>query len=369
MLAEQLSQQLDTDFCEAQIWSEDRRHDSNATIYEERDASTALYDFAVVLLAKEDVIAPKTYDEQNSRDNCISEAGIFIANIGPHRCFIASSVEQDVLPWALRDLQLLTFEEPVDLLDEAACSHAVNIVSSNIKDRAKLIESRRPELTRMLLLSFDDLYARERLFFEGGDLHEGQVVVCDIQTQTDLHTAIQAYRNITKGINYLYFLPFSEDTLKKLIQGLQILATSIADPNGETADFDERLKLIRKEQEKVLDGLRGICQTRSLVVSFLPTPPQFRFRLHNATDSTHARLYLRHRSHGYLLWEEGDGAVSLWESLPHYISIDHEERFFVPLINSQLEGAQKKQFLEGLDRALNKYFPGIQDAVRRLCLG
>jgi hypothetical protein len=119
----------------------------------------------------------------------------------------------------------------------------------------------------------------------------------------------------------------------------------------------------------VLDELRQICHTRRLLISFLPTAPQFCFRIHNASDPELARLYLRFRAGGFMLWAEGASAVAIWRQLPIYFPKEKQDRIFLWMKQFDLAGEEKRSFEISLDRGLNRYFPGMQEEVKQLCVG
>src|SRR5262249_32633305 len=122
-------------------------------------------------------------------------------------------------------------------------------------------------------------------------------------------------------------------------------------------------------KERVLDELGKICHSRSLVISLLPTEPQFCFRVHNASNPALARIYLRFGASGFIPWLEGVGSTSIWRSLPNYLPTDDQDQLFVWMKNLDLKGEVLQRFKISLNRALKRYFPGIEDKVRQLCVG
>jgi hypothetical protein len=368
VLAEKLRDELQTDFCEATLWSEEGRRQPGATIIEMLETSAEHYDFAVIILARDDVLIKETGDTLKARDNCVFEAGLFMKSLGRERCFLVNSVDQRDLPSDLGGVISLPFKEPSDLFDRDACAQAIKSVSAAMKDSVQRAgKSARYE--RLPILSIDDVLFRERPQSDGGDLREGQVVVCDLQPNPGAGPALHVRRNLDRGVSYTYFLHFTDDTLDKIFQGLQMLVAGGSDASAKAPDFSSRLGTIDREKERVLDDLRMICRARSLIISFLPDAPQFCFRCHNASDSERARLYLRFRATGFMPWLEGAAATSLWKSIPNFISMDEEERIFVPMKHLTFEGEAKRRFENSLKRGLNRYFPGMQDEVRRLCIG
>ena len=69
-LAEKLRDELRTDFCEARLWSEEIRGETSSTTIEMLEKATAKYDFAVIVLTKDDVLASQRGNTLKTRDHC-----------------------------------------------------------------------------------------------------------------------------------------------------------------------------------------------------------------------------------------------------------------------------------------------------------
>jgi hypothetical protein len=204
----------------------------------------------------------------------------------------------------------------------------------------------------------------------GGDLLEGQVVIiCDLQPLGGPELAAQVSRNLDSGIRYLYFLYFSEDTIQKVCQALQIILVAGVDGAVPVTDFAARLRTVSEKKDQILAYLKRIYSDRSLRISLLPSALQFHFRVHNATDQELARLYLRYRGCGFIPWSEGESALSIMRDLPRHLFAEERDRIFFPLKEISLSDEEKRRFEIALDRGLARYFPEIQDEVRCMCLG
>jgi len=203
---------------------------------------------------------------------------------------------------------------------------------------------------------------------DGGDLHEGLVVVADLQPMSDLERGVQVRRNLDSGTSYVYFFPNREDTVEKICQALQVMLVGSGTGNERAADFSSRLATILKERDRVLDDLREICRASSLLISLVPTEPGFCFRLHNASDPELARLYMRFRGGGFIPWAEGSNAVAIWRNTIPFIPGD-EERIFVWLKQYEPSGEDKQRFEDSVKRGVKRYFPGMQDEVEQLLMG
>ena len=134
VLAEKLRDQLDNVFCQATLWSEESRASSGSTIIEMLEVVPRQHDFAVIFLAKDDVLTSGDRQNLKARDNCVFEAGLFMSAIGRKRCFLVNSVSQSDLPSDLGGIISITFEEPANLQDRKACADAIIRVAAQVKD-------------------------------------------------------------------------------------------------------------------------------------------------------------------------------------------------------------------------------------------
>ncbi len=368
-LAEKLRDELQTEFCEGVLWTEESRRKPGATIIEMLESAADRYDFAVIILAKDDVIVREKGDALKARDNCVFEAGLFVAYLKRERCFLVNSVDQRDLPSDLGGIISLPFIEPADLSDRQACAEAVRKVSGDIKNAVQRLK-RAVVHTKLSLLSVDEVFQQERPHSQGGDLHEGSVViVCDLQPLGGPELAVQVSRNMDSGITYLYFLHFSDDTIERVCQALQIILVAAVDETVNASDFSARLNTVYTKKDLILAHLDMIYRNRSLRISLLPSPLQFYFRVHNATDADLARLYLKYRSSGFVLWSEAESALSIMRDLPRYVVDEERDRIFFSLKGVSFTDEEMRRFENALDRGLAKYFPGLQDDVKSICLG
>jgi hypothetical protein len=303
-----------------------------------------------------------------ARDNCVFEAGLFMAAVGRKRCFLVNSVRQEDLPSDLGGVISIPFAEPADLADREACAKAITSVAPVLKDSVQR-EGKSVFHSRVPLLSVAELFRRERPHSDGGDLQEGEVVVCDIQPMMGVELAAQVGRNIDAGTSYHYFLYFCDDTIEKICQGLQVFLVTGVGGTDKATDFNVRLAIIKEQRDRVLEDLHSICATRRLRITLLEDEPQFNFRVHNASNSARAQVYLRYHERGFLQWTEGTSAVALWRQLPKWLADDEADRLFIPLKHFDLDGDNLKRFDRSLNRAIDRYFPGIESEVRRVCTG
>lgn len=240
-------------------------------------------------------------------------------------------------------------------------------VAGVLKDKVQR-EGKSASHARIPLLSIAELFDRERPYEEGGDLRQGQVIVCDVQPMVDTKLALRVHHNMDNGTAYHYFLYLTDDTIDRIGQSLQVILAAEFVDKSNIGSFSERLKAVRGEQSRVLDNLRSICSTRSLRFSLLTDEPLTRFRVHNASNEELARMFVRYQERGFLLWAEGRTAMAAWNALPRFLPDDETDRLFVPLRQFELKDHDKERFERGLDRTLRKYFPGMEGEVKQLIL-
>lgn len=368
VLAEKLRDQLQTEFCEARLWSDDARSQSSAALLELLDNAAEQFDFAAIILAKDDVTVTETDDTLRARDTYGFQAGLFMAEIGRERTFLVNSIGESVLPSHLGGIIPVRFEEPPDLTDPNACTKAVASVAMFLKDKIKH-QGRSPYYARVPNLSVAELWQRERHQSEGGDLQQGDVVVCDTQPMAQEEMAVQVRCNIDHAISYIYFLHFSVDTIEKLCQSLQVILVAGVASVEQASDFSARMSIVKREKDRVLDDLRSICHYKRLQVSLLAREPTMSFRVHNASNRELATVYARYREQCFIPWAHGMSAEAVWHNLPLYLARSEQDCLFVPLKLSGLDEEKEKLFESSLDQGLGRYFPGLEGEVKRLLIG
>jgi hypothetical protein len=368
VLAEKLQDELRGELTDATLWSEEGRRQTGRTIYEMLQSAAERYDFAVIILAKDDVVVASGGEARKARDNCVFEAGLFMASIGRERCFLVHSVSPNDLPSDLGGIISIPFDEPADLTDRLACATAIASAAANLKDIIQRMGPR-PFHDLVPLLSVDEVFKRERPHLDGGDLVEGQVVVCDTQPWAEVGRAELFRRNIDNGTAYHCFFSYSEDTIEKICLTLQMVAWAGVGEGKGPNDFRTRTETITREQVRVLSELRDICESGRLRFSLMTHDPTMCFRVHNASNPNLAKFYANYRNKGFALWEDGLPATQLWISLPTYLEVDTMDRLFLALKTSPIVGDQWLRFEKVLDHSLGRYFPGVEAKVKEIILG
>ena len=256
VLAEKLRDELAADFSEATLWSEEGKLQPGSTIIEMLEAAAQQYDFAVIILARDDVLTSGAGEVLKARDNCVFEAGLFMSAIGRKRCFLVNSVEQRDLPSDLGGVISIRFKEPSNLQDRKACTDAIRQVAAELKNIIQR-DGPSPHHATLPVLSVDEVFRRERPISEGGELAGGDVVVCDTQPWAEISLVATVRHNMDNGTSYQYFLYFSDDTVEKICQSLQIISWA-----GLTGQPDKRITSpgSTRFEAKVI-ALSAICGT------------------------------------------------------------------------------------------------------------
>jgi hypothetical protein len=174
--------------------------------------------------------------------------------LGRKRCFPVNSVSQKDLPSDLGGVTPISFDEPADLADRSVCAKAIAKVAADVKD---IIQREGPLAyhARVPLLSVEEVFRRERLRSDGGDLTDGQVVVCDMQPWAEIGRAELFRHNMDNGTSYHCFFYFSDDTIQKICQTLQMMAWAGLGDAGEATGFNTRTNKITKQKDRVLGDL------------------------------------------------------------------------------------------------------------------
>jgi hypothetical protein len=365
LLAEKLRDELATDYCEARLWKDESNGKPSETIIEMLEGVAAKYDFAIIVLARDDVIINEAGDALKARDNCVFEAGLFMAALGRKRCFLVNSVEQRELPSDLAGIILLPFTEPTNLRDRGECARAIAEVAGKIKDAVQFAGR-----TRGRPLSADELLDREKLQNKdpGGELFEDQVVVASIQpVELGYDAALQVKKNIDDGVRYVYFFHGNMDGARKICMLLQMMLLAAMLDREKASDFAIRESTLKEEatQTRIVTDLTKICDRESLKMFFLPAAPNLQYCIHNATDVYKAVLYFKHGDK-FIEWETGSRAYQFWEEVRQKQGIDSDPP---RAIFHGASGFRVKEdpFYRTLKQEVLRYFPGIQEKVTKLC--
>jgi Predicted nucleotide-binding protein containing TIR-like domain len=147
VLADKLRDELNTQFSKVTLWDEASRARPGLTVIEWLESLQNQYDFAIILLTKDDLLSLKDHQTLKARDNCIFEAGLFMSALGRKRCFLVNSVNQNDLPSDLAGIISMPFQEPPNLQEREACNEAIIRVAGRLKDIVQRDGPRVPQIT------------------------------------------------------------------------------------------------------------------------------------------------------------------------------------------------------------------------------
>jgi hypothetical protein len=329
--------------------------------------TTDRVDFAVIVLTRDTFSADAASETQKSGSLWTFRAGILVGSLGADRCFLIYGGEDRDLPVPMSSMVSMRIEEPENLADKLACNKSIAPAAREIAERVRRVGLSQREYC-VPTMSPHEVWQRERLRADGGDLEVGEIVVCDTQPTPDEKLIAQVRHNIDKGIRYTYFFSFGRDSIEKVCQALQVIMV----PGGSAdsiPDFNQRADTIRSEKARILRDMKQICDLGLLRVVFMPSRPQFIFRVHNASSRARAAVYLRYDGDGntrFIPWARGSAAESLWRSIPVFVQdmpLGQLFHFLKP------DGADISLLNSVLERALPLYFPGMVTPVKEMCVG
>jgi hypothetical protein len=376
VLAEELRNELSTDYCEATIWSDESKDEAGNTIIEMLEQASKAYNFAVIILTRDDMVFKDGGDSEQlkARDNCVFEAGLFMGAQGRESCFLVTSVSDSDLPTDLRGIIYKKLAEPDELHNHRKCKEAITILGSQIKgtvqNQWKIKEDKvreQSQQTPVPFISATDLFAKEKLIYKGGELEEGQIVINAVQPPETSHFefAVQVKDNLIDGVKYTYFFHANEDGAQKICMLLQSIIVAPFVDSGKVPSFKDRYEVIKQRGDDALKFFQGIKD--QLNIYFLAEAPSFQFSIHNATNPSTAKAYIKYKE-GYLIW--GGDAHEIWTDLKKCRPLKGQAAgVFLPTLCINLKEIDGGKFKASLDDQFKRYFPGIAEKVMELCYG
>ena len=364
-LARQLRAQLNPNRCEGALWTEVSQLALGKSIFTMLKEAADEYDFAVIILAKDDVMITEEGEKLKARDNCIFEAGLFMGELGQERCFLLSGVPSANLPSDLGGLIYLPFTEPPDLNDPEACRRAMATATTRIEGAVwKLNAVDRP-------LSHEKLQERERSTAEGGELLPDQVVVSSVQPlalDISYDAARQVRMNIDRGIQYIYFFHGDDFGVSKTCQLLQmVLLANILKSQAEADDFRGRAEKIKSNILAIKQDLERICEYEMIKIYFLSSPPALQYIIHNAGDQMNAKIYLKHNDK-YIEWQNGPEAHQFWAEMRKMRGALNPKPEYAIYYGEPEFNMKEGYFVNALKRSARLYFSDMEEDLTRLCL-
>jgi CAP12/Pycsar effector protein, TIR domain len=375
-LAENLRNELNSDISEAILWNQESSGKASMVIIEKLEKATQEYDFAVIILTPDDVVfRGGTGDkQQQARDNCIYEAGLFMGAIGRDRCFLVSCVDSNILPVDLQGIIYLPIDPKTDFDDQTQCENAVSKPKLKILDAVKKQKPRQKE-TCIRSYSRLALLEKEKLLTDGGDLGEDQVIVSSTQAlekdeEKNFDLALQIKRNLMGGVTYVYFFQADPSGAQKICRLLQLILISDYVPPEKRDDVHNpnyRLEIVKEKQDEILENLWDICNNSQLNMFFRCQPPAFKFYLHNATSIANSRAYIKYgEGDDYLEWEvPGQMGYNIWQELKKCRNTKESKAVFLDTFCLKL--SKQEEFENELKEQLSAHFAEISEQVKSLC--
>lgn len=363
--AETLRDELNgTGYCDARTWKEEIEAPGAPTKIETLELWTKQFDFAVIIFSEGDLFAKEVGDSLKTRDDCIFEAGLFMASIGRKRCFLVSSVmEKNKLPSDLAGINLLPFTEPGNFQDFAQCRSAMQSPGGLMKiwlqqDTSSGVANRP--------LSQNALLRRQQLE-TAGELKEDQVVVASVQPlELGYEASKQVRQNVDNNIRYVYFFEGNPDATDKIPQLLQLLLLAHFLEKKDAGSFKKRGELVIEHRNEILDSLKDICLNDKLNIFFMHESIELEYCIHNATSDKVAKLYLKHGD-DFIEWEAGPRAYRFWRAMREKNGAENPEPFDA-IFHGSRDFELKDPFLRNLKMDMRKYFGDLTDDVMKLCL-
>src|SRR3974377_1183681 len=109
LIAGKLRNELYTEYCSAKLWDEIMKKKPGQSKIETLEQLKEEYDFVIILLTKDDVLAKDLGAKLKVRDDCVFEAGFFMSAIGRGRCFLVSGVGRRDPPTECQGVLPFTF--------------------------------------------------------------------------------------------------------------------------------------------------------------------------------------------------------------------------------------------------------------------
>jgi hypothetical protein len=352
-------------YCEANTWKDAIAAAAGAQgKLELLDKWVKEYDYAVIIFSKADMLVKDSGEDPKSRDDCVFEAGLFMAAIGRNRCVLLSSVEKNELPSDLGGINLLRFTEPGDFGNFEQCRPAIQAAAAFIlpwvqKDMGRGVANRP--------LSHDALLKRQQLEI-AGELKEDQVVVASVQPlELGYEAAKQVRLNLDNNITYVYFFEGNTDAADKIPQLLQLVLLAPFLNERDAASFKMRGDLVTTRRRELVDALNDICVNDKLNIFFHKESIDLEYCIHNAASDKVARLYLKHGD-DFIEWDSGPQAYRFWCGMREKNGASDPappDAVFHATRDFQLN---EEPFLRYLRMGMRKYFRDIAEEVMALCL-
>jgi CAP12/Pycsar effector protein, TIR domain len=351
------------EYCGADTWEDVFTSTAAQTKIEALEASVKVYDYAVIMFTEADLT---TGQGSRSRDDCVFNAGLFMASLGRKRCILLNSVDKDALPSHLGGIISQKFTEPEDLKSHDKCRPAIQTAAGAIQAWVQRTETGLGPANRPL--THDEILERERMESAGGVLCEDQVVVASVQPRVLQYQAAKQVRtNMDNNIRYLYFFHGNLDATDKIPQLLQLVLLTDFLKEKDAGSFKTRRDLVDSHGDEIVGLLRDMCLNDTLNVFFLGDPTYPEFSIHNAASDKYARLYFKRDDDLFIEWASGDKAHRFWSMTKKRNGVDDQDLPFAIFHRGRDFGLNEETFKSNLLMKMRRHFGSIAEDVMGLC--
>jgi hypothetical protein len=352
------------EYCEADTWKDAFERTATETKIEALEASVKVYEYAVIIFTKADLLV--SGQDLKSRDDCVFNAGLFMASLGRQRCILLSSVGKDG-PSDLSGIIPLKFREPDDLTSHDKCRPAIQTAAGAIQAWVQRSATGRGPTNRPL--THDEVLARERMESRGGVLCEDQVVVASVQPRAMHYQAAKQVRmNLDSNIRYLYFFHGNLDAADKIPQLLQLVLLTDFLEEKDADSFKTRRDLINSHGSEIVGLVRDMCLNDKLNIFFLGDPVYPEFSIHNAASDKSARLYFKRDDDHFIEWASGDKAYRFWCMTKERNRVENQDLPEAIFHHGRDFELNDGTFKSHLSMGMRRYFGDIAEKVMGLCI-
>ena len=353
------------EYCDADTWKDAFELTGAETKIEALERSVKFYDYAVIIFTKADLLVMG--QGLKSRDDCVFNAGLFMASLGRQRCVLLSSVEKDALPSDLGGIIALKFIEPESLTNYDKSRPVIQPAAAVIQAWVQRTATGHGPANRPL--TRDAILERERIESLGGVLREDQVVVASVQPPSLQYQAAKQVRmNMDSNIRYVYFFHGNLDGADKIPQLLQLLLLTDFLEEKDAGLFQTRRDLITTHGDEIVKLVRDMCLNDKLNIFFLGDPVYPEFSIHNAANDKDARLYFKRDDHYFMEWASGANAYRFWCMTKERNMVDSQDLPDAIFHRGRDFGLDEGIFNRYLSMGMRRYFGEIAEDVTGLCI-
>jgi hypothetical protein len=368
LFAEMIRDEINkAEYCLADTWKDALDSAGAQSKIEALEQWMKVYEYAVIIFTNADALIKASGQDLKSRDDCVFEAGLFMATLERQRCTLLSFVDKSDLPSDLGGIVYLKYHEPEDLADYEKCRQVVQAGAGQIKAWVQRTSTGRIPGNRPL--TRDAILKRERMENVGGLLREDQVVVASVQPpELEYAVAKQVRQNMDNNIRYVYFFHGNQDAIDKIPQLLQLLCLTEFLDEKDAGSFKTRNNLITTHHDEIIKLVKDMCYDDKLNIFFLSDPVYPEYCIHNAASDRASRLYYKRDDDYYIEWASGGNANRFWRAVKKENRVDSPDSPDAIFHGGREFELNDGSFRRALAMSMRKYFPDIAEIVMGICL-